>query len=111
MSTAIPLTYVLPVLQQLERFGYPRATVFRQAGLQAPRNTTATLPVLQFTRLYGCAIRLLESETSRRADHSVMSKEITDLLCHCVISCQSLAEVIGRAAGFNRILGPVGGSL
>ena len=111
MSTAIPLTYVLPVLQELECFGHPRAKVFRQAGLQAPRNATATLPVLQFTRLYGCAIRLLESETSRRADHSVMSKEITDLLCHCVISCQSLAEVIDRAAGFNRILGPVGGSL
>lgn len=111
MSTAIPLSYVLPVLQELERFGHRRATVFRQTGLQAPGSTTGTLPVLQFTRLYGCAIRLLESETSRRADHSLMSKEITDLLCHCVISCQKLADVVERAAAFNRILGSVGGSL
>lgn len=111
MATAIPLTYVVPVLQELERFGHRRAAVFAQAGLSAKHSTAGTLPVLQFTRLYGCAIRLLESETSRRADHSVMSKEITDLLCYCMISCERLSQVVERAAAFNRILGPVGGSL
>lgn len=40
-----------------------------------------------------------------------MSKEVTDLLCYCVISCEKLSGVIERAAAFNRVLGPMGGSI
>lgn len=111
MSTTIPLTYVLPVLRELERHGHSRRAVLREAGLQTVRGSVAALPVRQFTRLYGCAIRLLESETSRRIDRSIQSKEVTDLLCHCMVSCQRLGDVIERAAAFNRVLGPMGGSL
>lgn len=111
ISTAIPLTYMLPILRELERHGHSRSAVLREAGLQGVRGSVAALPVRQFTHLYGCAIRLLESETSRRIDHSIQSKEITDLLCHCVVSCQKLGDVIERAAAFNRVLGPMGGSL
>lgn len=109
-STSVPLGYVEPVLEQLELAGYSRAKVFLQAGLDARSNCTA-LPVLQFARLYGCAARLLESVTSRRSDRSLMNKEITDLLCYCVISCERMADVIERAAAFNRVLGQMGGMI
>jgi len=108
--TSVPLSYVMPVLRQLELAGHARGTVFRQAGLDM-RSGSSTLPALEFSRLYGCAIRLLESVTSRRTDRSLQSKEITDLLCYCVISCDRLVDVIDRAAAFNRVLGQMGGSI
>lgn len=108
--TAVPLSYVKPVLEQLENFGYSRPKVFLQAGLDA-RSTRTSLPVLEFARLYGCATRLLESLTSRRLDRSLMTKEVTDLLCYCVISCEKLVDVVERAAAFNRVLGQMGGSI
>lgn len=109
MPKVISLTYIEPVLSQLEQLGHPIQTIFSGAGLSIKKNRVANLPINQIAKLYGHAIRLLESKTSRRTTNDAQSKEVTELLCYNTINCKDLEAAIHRSAAFNRILGPVGG--
>lgn len=111
MQKAIPVAYLKPALDELERFGHSRAWLFQQAGMHLPENEITTLPAEEFIRFYGFVLRMLEGETSRRSDRQPFSKEVVDLMCFCVINCANLWEVVERAAAFNRALGPRGGTI
>lgn len=111
MQKAIPIAYLKPALDELERFGHSRAQLFEQAGIHQPANESITLQAEEFIRLYGFVLRMLEGETSRRSDRQPFTKEVVDLMCFCVINCANLWEVVERAAAFNRALGPRGGTI
>lgn len=104
----IPLYYALPVLNELAQMGFTRECVFRDAGIEScfpdGPDENELLSAMDFTRLYAYAFRLLEAETSQRADHSHIDKEVVDMMCYCAINCADLAEVIERVTIFTRIV-------
>jgi AraC-like DNA-binding protein len=59
----------------------------------------------QFFAVYLACITELTEYTARRESRPPMTKTEHDLLCHCVISCRTLREVIARAAQFCTVLG------
>lgn len=116
-SARVPLHYAQPVLLALRRLGYDMEYLFRQAGLKSPIPPDGAgdyeLPVLEFTKLYSYAFRLLESRTSQRLDaarlnEAHLDEQTVEMMCYCLIPCENLSEVIHRVAVFNRILGPLG---
>lgn len=111
-SNLIPIGYAAAVFEELALAGHSRIRVFRDAGLELDEqeilDPELQLPAPVFSHLYGVALRILEAETSLRADHSRMDKDVVDLLCHCLISCTRLDEAIDRAAAFLRAIGPLG---
>lgn len=109
----IPLSYVMPVLQALERMGHDRGRVFEGAGVANAlvAEDEAMMPVVEFTRLYRFAFRLLEAETSQRTDRSHLGKDAIDMMYYCVINCGDLGEAIERVIVYNRLIGPLGASL
>lgn len=60
----------------------------------------------QFTRLYAECVWSLNELTSERERRPAMTKGEIDLLCHSVINCSTLNEVIARATAFSAMLIP-----
>jgi AraC-like DNA-binding protein len=65
----------------------------------------------QFTALYRASIEQLESLVAKGDGHPPMRKKEVDLLCRCVLSCQTLREAIICAADFCAMLYPRAGVL
>jgi hypothetical protein len=60
----------------------------------------------QFTRLYAECVWSLNKLTSEREGRPEMTKAEIDLLCHSVINCATLREVVDRATAFSAMLIP-----
>lgn len=82
----------------LTRLGLP----FTLAALEAGR--VQLLTDQQFVLLYGECITALSAHANRERDLPPMSKDEVDMLCYCVITCVTLAEVIERARRFCAML-------
>jgi len=82
----------------LARLGLP----FTLAGLESGR--VQLVSDQQFVLLYGECITALSAHANRERDLPPMSKDEVDMLCYCVITCETLAEVIERARRFCAML-------
>jgi AraC-like DNA-binding protein len=82
----------------LRRLGMP----FKRADLKAGRVTRVSDQ--HFVRLHGECITALSVQANREGGMPPMSKDEVDMLCYCVITCETLAEVIDRARRFCAML-------
>lgn len=84
--------------QLLARLGLP----FTFAQLEA--GSVQLISDHHFVLLYGECITVLSVQANRERNLPPMSKDEVDLLCYCVITCATLAEVIERATRFCAML-------
>jgi len=59
----------------------------------------------QFILIYRECITVLSNHANRERSLPPMSKDEVDMLCYCVINCETLAQVVQRAAKFCGMLG------
>lgn len=111
----ISLSQAQPVLQELQRLGHSVDRLFADLDLPSPDTSlplqSIQLPIMHFTSLYGHAYRLLEAETSIRADHAPIPKEVADMMCYCIINAKDLSQVIARTKSFVEMVKAQGMSM
>ncbi|MCO7569198.1 AraC family transcriptional regulator [Pseudomonas chlororaphis] len=71
----------------------------------------ASLSADAFVQLFRYAIEQLQARMAKGERHPPMSKQEVDLLCRCVLSCNSLGEAIHCAGQFCTMLLPRAGRL
>ncbi len=64
-----------------------------------------------FTRLYAHATIMLDETAARQEGREPLTKEGMDMLCHAIITCRTLRDVIGRLSRFSAVLAPRTGHL
>ncbi|WP_455287697.1 AraC family transcriptional regulator ligand-binding domain-containing protein [Cupriavidus necator] len=98
----VPHGMVQRLLEELKRQGVEVPPATGASGHPRPA---------QFTALYRVSIERLEALVAKGNGHPPMRKQEVDLLCRCVLSCQTLREAICRAADFCAMLYPRAGAL
>ncbi|MEC3766187.1 MULTISPECIES: AraC family transcriptional regulator [Cupriavidus] len=83
----------------------------KRQGVEVPAAGTEPPRPAQFTALYRAAIERLEALVAKGDGHPPMCRQEVDLLCRCVLSCQTLREAIHCAADFCAMLYPRAGAL
>lgn len=106
-NAMVPIRYALPALHELESLGHSRREIFEQADISiAPdliESDQLSLPLLDFNRLYGLVLSLLEVHTR---DHDLRQKNETDrleIMCCVAIACPDLRTAIERVATYCRL--------
>lgn len=105
------------LLLKVEEAGGDVNAILERAGLNcsavSPRMLVAShqLTEEKFSALYHGCIAYLEYQASRSACRPPMTRVEFDMLCYCVITCATLADVIDRAATFCAMLNGRGGQL
>jgi AraC-like DNA-binding protein len=100
----------------------PDATAFLRAAalphlawLLAPKASKAagmdTIDRHDFTRLYAHATIALDNHASRQEGREPLTKAGMDMLCHAIITCRTLHDVIVRLSRFSAVLAPRTGHL
>lgn len=112
----VPADFALTLLQDAAAIGEDPDRILERLRLpfrldDLHRGRVTTLPDAQFVQLYRECITLLANRANRERNLPPMSKDEVDMLCHCVISCENLEEVILRAARFCAMLGGRAGRL
>lgn len=112
-TTYIPLSHMQAVLYELDKLGYSKTSIFEGAGVSINNceDAQSRLPVMEFTRLYAHAFRLLEAQTSLRPDREPIRKGVVDMMCYCAINSKNLREAIDRTTVFTSIINTQGASL
>jgi AraC-like DNA-binding protein len=113
---AVPLGYIHPLLNEFIRLGGSVEDIWREAAINTPmpavlRGDIATLPAIEFCRLYRSGINAVERLCCAEEGRRPFGKSAVELLCYCVINCESLREVIARAARFNAVMEERGGAI
>jgi len=92
--------------------GDPRAIV-RAAGLRRLMTLLTggdragdSLSRDDFTRLYAHCIWRLDARAARQEGRAPLTKADFDLVCQCLITCGTLADVIARLDRFSELVGP-----
>ncbi|WP_150294692.1 AraC family transcriptional regulator [Sphingobium estronivorans] len=88
-----------------------RAGVARRAGSRHLFPWSGPLSQTAFSAIYHDCIAFLEVQASRSAHRPPMTRAEFEMLCHCVITCRTLADAIDRAAAFCDMLNGRGGQL
>ena len=108
---------VRALLLKVDEAGGDVGAILARAGLPIRSGTMCAPawsgPLTQntFSAVYHDCIAFLEDRASRSASRPPMTRTEFDMLCHCVITCGTLAEVIDRAASFCAMLNGRGGQL
>jgi AraC-like DNA-binding protein len=107
LQSSISIRYAVPALRELERLGYSRRDLFAELDIPISDNNLQSddlvLPVLEFRKLYGYALALLEKETSNRDGLDVSHIERLETMCFVAIACPDLRTAIDRIAAVFRI--------
>lgn len=85
----------------------------KRSGADGPADTgtPGRSQVSEFTALYRAAIERLEALVAKGDGHPPMRKVEVDLLCRCLLSCETLSQTIRCAADFCAMLYPRAGML
>lgn len=104
---------ILPhILCELEKLGHSQEAVFQGAGLEYTLlDNQAYASGHDCSTLFNYACCLLAAETGHPNQRTFVTKQVTDILLHTVITCDDLAEVIERASAYGKLIGSVGISL
>ena len=105
----VPAQFALTLLQEVAAIGGDAGELLVRLGvpfgvedLRAGR--VELVADHHFVRLYGECITELSAHANRELGLPPMSKDEVDMLCYCVITCATLAEVIDRARRFCAML-------
>lgn len=112
----VPLGYIRPLLEELERLGGNLDAIWRDAAMATPRTavrngSVATLPATEFCRLYRGAINDIERRCCALEGRRPFGKAAVDMLCYCAIHCDTLRGVIARTAEFHEMMEERGGRI
>lgn len=101
---------ILPyILRELEKLGYDKEAVFVGAGLEyILLDNHAAASGRDCSTLFNYACCLLAAETGHPNQRTFVTKQVTDILLHTVITCEDLAEVIERASVYGNLIGSAG---
>jgi len=105
----ISARFALTLLQELAAIGHNVDALLARLGMPFTRadlraGRVAQLTDAQFVRLHGECITALSVQANREGGMPPMSKDEVDMLCYCVITCETLAEVLDRAQRFCAML-------
>lgn len=78
---------------------------------EQPINGDLQFSSSSFVKLYRQAIEQLDAQIAQEQGHPSMRKQEVDLMCRCLMSCNTLAEAIHCAADFCAMLLPRAGQL
>jgi len=105
----VPLRFTATLLQEIAAIGEDPAALlarlelpFTRAGLES--GEVQVISHHHFVLLYAECITLLSAHANRERGMPPMSKDEVDMLCYCVISCDTLDDVIDRARRFCAML-------
>ena len=105
----VPAQFALTLLQEIATTGDDPARLLGRIGLpftlaDLQQGRVQLLADAQFIQLYRECITVLSVHANRERNLPPMSKDEVDMLCYCVITCATLAEVIERARRFCAML-------
>lgn len=107
---AVPAAYPLALLQDIAAMGDDPAQLLARLRLPFSLDdlTTGRVPAIadrHFVKVARECITVLSEHANRERKLPPMSKDEVDMLCYCVINCETLEQVIHRAARFCAMLG------
>lgn len=118
VATRVPVAIARDLLRLVAEIGVDPAELLRQASLPhligPPIGGTAAQRGLSqddFTRLYAHCTWALDAQAARQEGREPLTKAGVDMLCHCIITCRTLADVIDRTDRFSELIGPRAGRL
>ena len=109
-TRAVPADFPLTLLEDIAAIGEDPARIL--ARLRLPftvddlrQGQVRLISDEHFMAIYRTCITLLSNHANRERNLPPMSKDEVDMLCYCVINCETLEAVIGRAVRFCAMLG------
>ncbi|MGW8204714.1 AraC family transcriptional regulator ligand-binding domain-containing protein (plasmid) [Sphingomonas bisphenolicum] len=101
------------LLRLVRQFDYDPSALLRDAGLShlgsallAPGGGERPLSHGDFARLYAHCTLLLDDHAAHQEGREALTKAGFDMMCHCLITCRTLRDVIDRMDRFSVMLGP-----
>ncbi len=111
-------TVARDLLRLVGAYGGNQPALLRQAGLAhlatrllAPHGLAPSLSHEEFARLYAHCTWALDECAARQEGREPLTKAGIDMLCHCVITCRTLRDVIERTDRFSELIGVRAGRL
>lgn len=121
LTIPAPRVASIPVARELLRYvvdaGDDAEALVRRARIAHPAKAildpawTGQLSRAEFSALYAEACWALDAQAARQEGRQPLTKPQFDLLCHCVVTCRTLRDVIARATAFEEMLKPRMGAL
>ena len=107
---AVPADFPLTLLEDVEAIGEDPSAILTRLRLpftidDLRRGGVRLVSDEHFMAIYRTCITVLSDHANRERDLPPMSKDEVDMLCYCVINCETLEEVIRRAVRFCAMLG------
>lgn len=105
----LPDRLVAALLARVRELGEDPRALFERAGVlfhpgRLQTRGAASLTGREFAALYRECIGVIEKHASRGVGRLPATKQEIDMLCHCIIGCGTLREVIERATAFMDML-------
>lgn len=110
----IPAEFVLLLLDELAGFGPSANQVFERLQLSPDEFRKWCgdgISGSRFSRIYGECITAISVFVHQRRGVTLMSRSDVEMLCYCLVSCETLGEAIERAHDFYLMLGNRGAAL
>ncbi|CAB1368376.1 helix-turn-helix transcriptional regulator [Denitratisoma oestradiolicum] len=107
---AVPADFAVTLLRDIAAIGENPVQILSRLRLPFSLDDlqTGQIPAVserQFILIYRECITVLSIHANRERNLPPMSKDEVDMLCYCVINCETLEQVIQRAARFCAMLG------
>lgn len=107
---AVPADFPLTLLEDIAAIGEDPAAILTRLRLpfavdDLRQGRVRLISDEHFMAIYRTCITLLSDHANRERNLPPMSKDEVDMLCYCVINCETLEAVIQRAVRFCAMLG------
>ncbi|CAB1370696.1 conserved protein of unknown function [Denitratisoma oestradiolicum] len=115
-AEAVPVDFVVVMLDEIDRLGGNSTELLGRCQLPFPardlRNGRGrNIALRQFTRIFDECIKEISYLSHRQRHVTPMTRDDVEMLCYCMVSCETLEEVIQRAIKFYVMLGNRGAEL
>lgn len=113
----VPAAVARDLVRMVEEYEGNAARFLGSAGLShlnyllGERDSPRPVARRDFTRLYAMATAVLDVHAARQEGRDSLTKNGVDMMCHAIITCQTLRDVIARLARFSVLLAPRTGLL
>lgn len=118
VAARVSVVIARDLLRLVREIGGDPAALLRQAGLAHLVTPLTGSTAIQrglsqedFTRLYAHCTWALDAQAARQEGREPLTKAGVDMLCHCIITCRTLRDVIERTDRFSELVGPRAGRL
>ena len=111
VNRQIPVRKFIELINYLEKVGLDSAEALEHAELSKAdlqnTNGRTQLPVMDYSRLYGVAVKQMQSLNIPLPWAAGVGSDAFELMCHSIISCKTLGEALERASRFDHLLYPL----